>query len=354
MGTVANVKVSRDEKNWEVEVSAEIGADTLASYRDKALAEMQKSAKLDGFRPGHAPIERLIAVYGEEAIMRRAVEMAIQGELPELLAAEKLLVIEAPRVTTNTPVTGKPLSFTAKAPLAPHVELGHYKAIAAKHPKEETSVSDEEHAEALTHIRRERARIDKIESGTEPQKAADESRVLKLSDLPEIDDVFTTSLGYPDTAAFSDALRTNIKNEKELRAVEKRRSAILEAIVKDSKISYPTLLREYELDDMEARIKDDLTKMHVPFEKYLEQIQKTRDELRESWREAADARARVRLVLSEIARQEKIEPDQAALDKEVSHARKQYPQADPAVLRTHIAHAMRNDAVLRFLEKSEG
>lgn len=127
--SVSNIKVARDAKSWEVEVKAEIAAEAIDSYRTKALAEIQRGAKMDGFRPGKAPMDAVLKMYGEDTIMRRAAEMAIQHELPEILASEGLLVIEAPHVTTDVPVLGKPLVFTAKAPLAPRVELGDYKAI---------------------------------------------------------------------------------------------------------------------------------------------------------------------------------------------------------------------------------
>jgi trigger factor len=351
---VQNVKISRDEEAWETEIRGEISADTLATYRSEALKEIQKTAKLDGFRPGKAPEDRIIAVYGEQAILREAAEHAIQHELPELLASEKLLIIETPRVTTEAPESGKPLMFSARAALAPQIELPDYKKIAKKHnaAKEEVSVSDDEHKQAMTHLRRERHRIDKIEAGTDAQKAAEESRAAEEKDLPELDDVFVQSLGYESAEKFSDALRTNIKTEKEMQAREKQRAAILDDLVKDATIKYPVALREYELDDMEARLKADLEQMGTNFEGYLTQAKKTREEIRKEWKDAADKRAKVRLILAEIARKENIEPKKDALEKEVAHAKEHYPQADLGALRAHIAHAMRNDATLQFLEQS--
>lgn len=355
MHGLKNVKVSRDDERWEAEVRAEIPAEVLMTYRAEALKEIGKTAKLDGFRAGHAPEERIIQVYGEDAILREAAEHAIQHELPELLAAEKLMIIESPRVSTDPPERGKPLVFTARAALAPRVELPDYKKLAAKQNamKEEVLVSDEEHAEAMMHLRRERARIDKIEAGAEPQKAAEESRGIKTEELPELDDAFVSTLGYENAEKFSTALRENIKTEKEMRAREKRRSAILDDLVSGSKISYPVALREYELDDMEARMKDDLSRTGTNFDAYLTQAKKTREQLRAEWKDAADKRAKVRLILAEIARKESIQPDEKLLEKEVAHAREHYPQANPEVLRTHIAHAMRNDATLQFLEKQQ-
>ncbi|MDP2648890.1 MAG: trigger factor [bacterium] len=352
MSKLNNVKVSRDGKTWEVEVKAEIPADVLAHYRDAALKEMQKTAKLDGFRAGKVPQERIIEVYGEASVMRSAAEHAIQHELPELMAAEKVLIIESPKVTTDTPANGKPLAFTARAALAPEVELADYKAIAKEHMsgKAEVAVSDEEHKETMTHLKRERARIDKIEKGTEPQKAAEEARAMEEKDLPELDDDFVKALGYESAEVFSQKLRENIKSEKEARERDVRRAAILDELAEKSVIHYPAALKEYELDDMEARVKSDIERTGGTFEQYLAQIKKTREEMRGEWSEAADKRAKVRLVLSEIARKEKIEADTERLEKEIEQAKKHVPNADPEALRAHIAHALRNESVLKWLE----
>ena len=349
---LAKVRVSRDESAWEIEVRAEIPPDALAAYRDETLKEMQKSARLDGFRPGHAPLGRLVEVYGEDAILKRAAERAIQRELPELLAAEQALIIESPRVSLELPASGKPVGFTARAALAPSVELHDYKAIAKARnaAKEEIAVSDEEHRETLTHLRRERARIGKIESGVEPQKAAEEAREMREEELPALDDAFVRSLGMESAEKFSETVRANIRTEKELQAREKRRAAILEELVKGASISYPRVLLEYELDDMEARLKHDIVGVRTTWEAYLAQAKKTREQLRQEWNEAAGKRAKVRLILAEIARKENIEPDAERLRKECGHAKQHVPSADPEALRAHIAHALRNEATIDFLE----
>jgi trigger factor len=145
-------------------------------------------------------------------------------------------------------------------------------------------------------------------------------------------------------------VRKNIQTEKQTRAQEKRRAAILDQLAKEAKVSYPAALRDYELDDMEGRLKDDLSRVGQSMESYLAEAKKTREEIRESWKAAADNRAKVRLILAEISRKEKIEPDQDAVDHELEHAKQHYTKADPDALRSHIIHAMRNEMTLRFLE----
>src|SRR4051812_36989334 len=159
-----NIQTTRDEKAWEIEIKAEIPTAALQKYRDEALKELQKTAKMDGFRPGKVPLDRIVAVYGEAQIMRLAAEHAVRQELPEILAKESVFIMDVPRVQTDTPEVGKPLAFTARASLPPEVKLADWKAIAKKHAdkKEVVSVSDDEFTQAQTHIRRERARIERV------------------------------------------------------------------------------------------------------------------------------------------------------------------------------------------------
>ena len=101
---------------------------------------------------------------------------------------------------------------------------------------------------------------------------------------------------------------------------------------------------------MEARLKDDLAGAGMTLQTYLAQTKKTWEQILAEWKAPSDTRAKTRLILGEIARKENIEPDETLLAQEVEHAKKHYKDAAPEALRAHIAHAMRNEAVLKFLE----
>jgi FKBP-type peptidyl-prolyl cis-trans isomerase (trigger factor) len=349
-------EISRDEKRWELILKGEIAVEAIAYHRTHVLAEMAKDAHLPGFRPGKAPAEQVEKTVGEPEVMRRTIEHAVHHELPEMLAAADARIVASPQVTvekapSSFPAT-EPIVFTARAPMAPEIKLPDYKKIAAKHNKEkkEVEVTEDEHNETLNHLKRERARITKVELGLTPQEAMDQARAMEEKDLPDLDDEFVKSLGYESAEKFTEAVKTNIKNEKELREVEKRRAAMLDELVKEAKISYPAILLDYELDDMEARMQDDIQRMGLTMEKYLTETKKTKEEIRESWKDAADNRAKMRLVLSQIAQDEKIDLDPERFEKELAHAKQHYQNADDASLRAHISHAMRNEAVITWLE----
>jgi trigger factor len=347
-----NIKVTRDEKAWEAVIEADIPAAVLESQSATALKNLQREAHLDGFRPGKAPINLVRARVGEAAILREAAELAVRDELPEILAKESLPIVDVPQVMTAQPEAGKDLHFTARAPMAPEIKLPDYASIAARinADKKPAVVSDDEHAETLTHFRRERARVEKLEAGVDPKEAAEASKTLAAADLPTLDDAFVKPFGYESVAAFETAVRENLQHEKELRAQQEIRTKILDAIIKESSVQYPAILREYELDEMEARLSDDLAQMGATFEKYLAETNKTREAVRGEWNDAADTRAKTRLVLAEIARTEKIEADTGDVDQQLAYATKHYPQANPDVMRTNITHSLRNEKVFEWLE----
>lgn len=351
-----NPTVTKDEKRWELVLKGEIAAESIVEHRSHVLAELKKDAHLPGFRPGKAPEDQVVKAVGEAEVMRRTIEHAIHHELPELLAKEDARIVASPQVTvekapTTFPAT-EPIVFTARAPMAPEIKLPDYKKIAAKHNKEkkEVEVTDDEHKETLNHLKRERARITKVELGLSPQEALDQARAMEEKDLPDLDDEFVKSLGYESSEKFTEAVKNNIKNEKELREVEKRRAAMLDELVKEAKINYPAILLDYELDDMEARMKDDIQRMGLTMEKYLAETKKTLPEIRESWKDTADNRAKMRLVLSQIAQEEKIDLDPERYQRELAHAKEHYPNADESNLTAHISHALRNEAVITWLE----
>jgi FKBP-type peptidyl-prolyl cis-trans isomerase (trigger factor) len=349
--------VSRDEKRWELILTGEIAPENIGLHRAHVLAELVKDAHLPGFRPGKAPEDQVVKAVGEVEVMRRTIEHAIHHELPEILAKEDARIVASPQVTVDKapssfPAT-EPIVFTARAPLAPEVKLADYKKIAAKHnaDKKEVEVTEDEHKDTLNHLKRERARITKVELGLTPEEAMDQAREMEEKDLPDLDDEFVKSLGYESAEKFTEAVKKNIKSEKELREVEKRRAAMLDELVKESKISYPALLLDYELDDMEGRMQDDIQRMGLTMEKYLAETKKTREEIRASWHDAADNRAKMRLVLSQIAQDEKIDVDPERFQKELAHAKQHYTNADESNLSAHISHALRNEAVITWLEQ---
>lgn len=136
-----------------------------------------------------------------------------------------------------------------------------------------------------------------------------------------------------------------------LKAVEKKRLAIIEKLVKETEILVPKILLESELAKMMGQFKDDVMRAGLKWEDYLKQIKKTEQDIEKEWKDQALARAKADLIVGKIAIEEKIEPTEAELEHETQHLLEHYKDADPLRVRVYVYTMMRNEKVLEFLER---
>lgn len=351
-----NLIIEKNDRS-EAVIKAEIPEEAVKTYRARAIKKLSAEISIDGFRKGHVPEDMLVKHVGEEGVLREAASLAIEEQYPHIVeeatGKESLPIIGTPNISITKLAPGNPIAFSIAVTLMPDVKLPNYKKIAVKHnaKKEDVSVTDKEVEETLTHLRRERAKIEKIESGVEPQQAAKDAQSMDTLSLPGIDDAFVQSLGFENVKMFTEKLRENIKNEKGLRAREKNRIAIMEDIIAASTIAVPAMLIEHELDGMEQQFRNDLERAGTTLEAYLSQAKKTRDELRGEWRESAEKRTKMHLVLREIAEKETVVAPKEDVDKHVEHTLSHHKDADPHSVRSYFELNLRNEAVFRFLEE---
>lgn len=346
-----NISIQKGKQS-SITISAHIPAEALTTYRKKAIAELGKNIKIDGFRPGHIPEAVLIERAGETAIMQEAAEHAIGEQYPLLIESEKLQLIGRPNVAVKKLSLEDGMDFVIEGTLLPELTLPDYKKLAHDGLAKQTpaTVTDTEVEETLTHLRRERAKIEKIEAGTEPAVATKEVADMENSLLPPIDDEFVKTLGYESATHFTEKLRENIVNEKTHRDQEKTRIAIIEAIIAKTKIDMPDVLIDAEIANMEAQFSHDLAHQELTLDKYLEQAKKTKDDLHKEWRDGARKRATMQLVAREIAKLENITPDENQVSSEVSHIVAHTQNADRAAVESYVTNALRIEMVFRFLE----
>ena len=79
---------------------------------------------------------------------------------------------------------------------------------------------------------------------------------------------------------------------------------------------------------------------------------KTKEDLIKEWTPAAEKRARLQLVLNEIAKKENLTPDEKQLNDQVAQLMEQYKDADEHRVRIYVASVMQNEAVMQLLEKA--
>ena len=77
------------------EINVKIEGKEWTEALDKAFKKANAKAKIDGFRPGHAPKEVFLKKYGKESLYMDAAEMCLQNAYAKVLDENKDLEIVA-------------------------------------------------------------------------------------------------------------------------------------------------------------------------------------------------------------------------------------------------------------------
>ena len=97
-------------------------------------------------------------------------------------------------------------------------------------------------------------------------------------------------------------------------------------------------------------MESDITAMGLKFEDYLKQLNKKVEDLRGEFRTDASKKAKLSLILNEIAKIEKIVANEEQVAKEVAHILEHYKDADPERAQMHAENILTNEKIFVFLE----
>jgi len=329
--------------NSEIEIKSFIPIEELNKYREKALKKLGEEISIAGFRKGHIPENILKEKLGEMTILNQMAEMALSDIYPVIVLENKIDVIGQPQITITKMAPNIPVEFTIKSAVFPQFELPDYKKIAKElnSKKEEAVEVTEKEVEATIK------QIQKMNSNTEdPQGSPSEEET-------ELTDDFVKKLGdFKDVNDFKTKLKANIKQEKLNKAQEAKRVRIMDSILKETQIELPEIIIKEETERLFAQTKADLTRMGLKFDKYLEHLKKTEDELRKELRPDAEKRVQIQFVLDKITKAEKITANKEELKKNVTQILKQHPEAREDSVRPYMAMVLSNQEVFKLLEKA--
>lgn len=344
----------KDLGNSEVELCASLPADVLDIAYKKALKKLGETAKMKGFRPGHVPESVLLKEFGEGYVLEQAAQEALSSAYPAIVVKEDIKAIGQPQIQIKKLALGNPLEFTAKTAVMPEIKLPDYVKIARKafSEKADLEVTDKDLEDTLTQIRKQKAQIASFEQQKKDGIEKPEIKEIKDEDLPELTDDFVKTLGdFKDVAAFTAKVRENLGEEKKLKDKEKKRVATMEEVIKQIKLEIPAVMTASELQRIQVQFEGEVAQTGTKVEDYLKQIGKTIEELRKDWEPEAEKRAKLQLILNEIAKENEIKPNKHDVEKEVAHVLAHYKDADERNVRIYVETTKTNEQVFQHLEK---
>lgn len=129
---------------------------------DTTFKKHNKEVKIDGFRKGSAPKEIFLKKFGIESLYGDAIDTVISVAYKKALEENKLVPVCEPIVDV-TGISDTNVIFKFKIITKPEITLGEYKNLKVK--KEKVTVSDEEVANEIEHMRSHMADIVVKENG---------------------------------------------------------------------------------------------------------------------------------------------------------------------------------------------
>jgi trigger factor len=372
------IKVEKKE-NSSVAISGELPFSYLEKHKTATLKDLGKNVDIPGFRKGHVPEKKLVEHIGETALLQGMAERALSETYPEIVKEHELDVIGYPQIGITKLAENNPLGFTATVAVMPEITLPDYKKISHEinEQKEPKEVTDEDVDAQIKDILRQKVAYERLQ-----EKAAQRAEAEKKDDdnlggttelptpetiqkddaeekeppLPELTDEYVKTLGQPgqfeSVEDFKKKLREHLEIQKAQEVASAHRAKITDAIIEKSDLDIPQVMIDAEMNQMSAQMEDDLKRAELTMDGYLAHVKKTKEDLIKEWTPAATKRAKLQLILNEIAKKENVSPDPSAVDHEADHLMEQYKDADKDRVKVYVESVLTNEEVMKLLEQS--
>lgn len=348
----------------QVKISGELPYVELVSERNAAIVALGKGIELNGFRKGHIPTPVLEKHLGEMTILAEMAERAIAHAYPHIIETHAIEAIGHPKIELTKIAPENPLGFTVTVAVIPKFELPDYVSIAKKINKNRPAdtVTDEELDEKIRDIQRQKAAYEKIQAKAAAKAEAESADTPAVetenepadTPLPELTDAYVQTLGQPGQFTtvedFKSKLREHVEIEKKQQNSAKHRADITDGIIAETVITLPQILIDSEINQMFAQMQEDLDRANLNMDDYLTHIKKTKEELKSEWTPAAETRAKLQLILNEIAKKEEITPDIEQVNAQTKELLERFKDADEHRVRLYVASVLLNEAVMKSLE----
>ena len=161
-----------------VEFSVTVEQTRVKKEVDKAFVELQKRARVKGFRPGKAPRDVLAHLYGG-AVTNDVCSKLVDETLNEAIQQKNVQPLSQPRVEVQKASASEPLQYKARFEVKPEIETLKWEGLEAEKPK--ITVSDDDVKEAVEGLRKAHATLQPVE------RAAKDGDVVTIDFTATID-----------------------------------------------------------------------------------------------------------------------------------------------------------------------
>ena len=159
---------------------------------------------------------------------------------------------------------------------------------------------------------------------------------IKQSIIPELNKEFFEDLaieGVNSKETLEEEVRKNMETQKEVNAENKYMDDLLEAALKDTVIDLPHAMIHEEIDRMMKQYEQNLQMQGISLQQFYQFTNSDEKALRDQMHEEAEKRVKLRLMLEEIAKVEKIEISDKEAQEEASNLAEKYHMEEEEFLK---------------------
>ena len=178
---------------------------------------------------------------------------------------------------------------------------------------------------------------------------------IKKKELPKLDDEFAKDTSEFDTLKeLKESIKEKLEEENKKRAKYETEDEAIKKACETVDIEIPSGMIETEIDNAVNEVKARLQYQGMTLESYLDMIGKTMEEFRKEYEEQAKTSVKNRLVLDAIIKEEKIEPDEKAINEKLQEMAKIYGKdenelKDNEGFMNYIKESLSHEKVVEFI-----
>ena len=258
----------KELKNCGRELRIELEKEKVEKEFKTIYADLERKAKIPGFRPGKAPLNVIKTRFGAD-VKGEVFDKLAPSSSAEAIKEKKISSIITPLIS-DINLKEDALSWKIYLEVAPEVKLGNYIGLVVS--KEKRTIQEEEVNKTLE------------EWAKKDPKIKDETFNLKQREKLKA------------------GIRKQLEAEDSLEGKKKEEEEILRLLRKNSSLELPSVFLNKHLDGL---VKETLSRMDLKGKKK-EEIKKIADDLRGKLKNQAEEEIKTFFILEKIAEKEKI------------------------------------------------
>ncbi|MFH1542939.1 MAG: trigger factor [Patescibacteria group bacterium] len=296
--TFNNISYSKENlEDGRLKINIEIENERFQVVKQKVYDKLAKEVTIEGFRPGKAPENMIMAQLGPKLYEETLQELLPVATL-EVIKREEIIPLDKIAYSVEKVGEGSGVKYSATFTVFPEFKLPDLSKI--KVQKETAEVTEEEVKSVL-------------------EKMHDEAEKREKKKI-KMDDSWAKSMNME--AKTLDELKKNVEKElKRQKATMEENNyidAILTEIIEKSKFEVPTIMIDQELERREGQYKTRIEQLGMKVEDFLRNQKTTMDKIKEGWRKEAEKQLKTEVILIKVSNEHKIVLTNEDVDEQIA------------------------------------